>query len=607
MALSQKYGAQQLLGQGDTMLKRLWFLLGLLLACDNNQAPVASFSVNVLSGPPPLTVLANATASYDPDGFIQEYIWDWGDFTPPDFGPQAQHTYTNPGAYTLTLTITDNSGSSSRQTALVRVLSGNSLQHDPAVNLGGYLSDQYTWLDSQGQPRSAALVRNNQGDPRGAKGGYLERFTYTLPGGGTREVRGANGFFGGFGYIVSHLKDPSTASGEDDSPLGHQFGGQYRTVFVGAHHALHEFTLNYPRWGRVNNQRIKYQVPVTIQWLFATGKDHPLWSTGFDLSVAPAGAINADTRAPYGELYFDGGFDTVGGVAWGERFHFESTSKPLTLNSDWTWSQSNSGAPYNLLFTQNTDAEMGLVGTRVIGKQDAGGYEGGDGRGSTSANATQRCNTSQPTYRMPCDWKWPFQSVNYSFYNNQGQLDPNTPTASKRLAWGSDWGFLGQSSYSSINGFVGSGHPQVGYSVWVVLGTHSANPTRLLAQQMRTVDQTTLSATGATVRSGGPLGVGLSQSTTYSPIGYNPTYGTWEANLGAATVQLSFSVPAGQSLERPMLRLHGANQLPNSISLNATALVADTDYFASLDSSTGQLWITLARNLQGQAQLSLLF
>jgi len=74
--------------------------------CWFNKPPVASFTANPLSGVAPLTVSFNALSSYDPDGTIVEYRWDFGDGT-VGYGQQVTHTYYNPGIYYPVLTVTD--------------------------------------------------------------------------------------------------------------------------------------------------------------------------------------------------------------------------------------------------------------------------------------------------------------------------------------------------------------------------------------------------------------------------------------------------------------------------------------------------------------------
>ncbi len=67
--------------------------------------PVASFTLSYTG-----TVLnADATGSYDPDGTIVEYAWDWGDGA-TSFGQTASHQYWDFNGKRITLTVTDNDG-----------------------------------------------------------------------------------------------------------------------------------------------------------------------------------------------------------------------------------------------------------------------------------------------------------------------------------------------------------------------------------------------------------------------------------------------------------------------------------------------------------------
>ena len=74
-----------------------------------NSEPVASFVATPISGPAPLFVTFDAHASYDPDGYIVEFRWNFGDGT-VGYGENVQHLYLEPGNYTVTLTVEDNRG-----------------------------------------------------------------------------------------------------------------------------------------------------------------------------------------------------------------------------------------------------------------------------------------------------------------------------------------------------------------------------------------------------------------------------------------------------------------------------------------------------------------
>ena len=72
--------------------------------------PVASFSYEILtSDGPSMSVNVDGTASTDPDGMIVSYAWDFGDGS-TGTGARATHFYAVAGAYTISLTITDDYG-----------------------------------------------------------------------------------------------------------------------------------------------------------------------------------------------------------------------------------------------------------------------------------------------------------------------------------------------------------------------------------------------------------------------------------------------------------------------------------------------------------------
>lgn len=58
-------------------------------------------------GQRPLTVIFDASNSYDPDGAIVSYDWEFGDYTVGS-GMIVSHEYTELGDYTATLTVIDN-------------------------------------------------------------------------------------------------------------------------------------------------------------------------------------------------------------------------------------------------------------------------------------------------------------------------------------------------------------------------------------------------------------------------------------------------------------------------------------------------------------------
>src|SRR5712692_4823933 len=83
-----------------------------------NIPPTASFTVtgnNTVTGS---TVSFNAGASVDPDGTIASYAWTFGDGG-SSTGVTASHVYGAAGTFTVTLTVTDNSGSTGTKSVKV--------------------------------------------------------------------------------------------------------------------------------------------------------------------------------------------------------------------------------------------------------------------------------------------------------------------------------------------------------------------------------------------------------------------------------------------------------------------------------------------------------
>jgi PKD repeat protein len=90
--------------------------------------PVANFSFSPTSGTAPLTVTFDASASYDPDGSVVGYSWNFGDGATGS-GRVTSHTYTSNGTFTIRLTVTDNEGKTGSTTKSITIVKVN----DPPV------------------------------------------------------------------------------------------------------------------------------------------------------------------------------------------------------------------------------------------------------------------------------------------------------------------------------------------------------------------------------------------------------------------------------------------------------------------------------------------
>jgi len=82
-----------------------------------NRPPIASFTESATLVPTGTVIYFNASASYDPDGYIVSYFWDFGDETNGN-GVTIEHAYADNGTYTVTLTLTDNDGATATATAI---------------------------------------------------------------------------------------------------------------------------------------------------------------------------------------------------------------------------------------------------------------------------------------------------------------------------------------------------------------------------------------------------------------------------------------------------------------------------------------------------------
>ncbi|MEW5827026.1 MAG: PKD domain-containing protein [Candidatus Bipolaricaulota bacterium] len=91
-----------------------------------NTAPLAVLDAEPLDGVAPLTVEFRATRSYDPDGSIRRYAWDFGDGEKAT-GATVDHVYAQAGTHDVTLTVTDRRGARSTASVTIRVRATNEL------------------------------------------------------------------------------------------------------------------------------------------------------------------------------------------------------------------------------------------------------------------------------------------------------------------------------------------------------------------------------------------------------------------------------------------------------------------------------------------------
>lgn len=85
-----------------------------------NQPPVAIADGSPLAGEAPLAVSFDATASFDADGSIVSYEWDFGGGN-TGAGQTPSHTFESQGTFKVILTVTDNQGAKGSDSLFVNV------------------------------------------------------------------------------------------------------------------------------------------------------------------------------------------------------------------------------------------------------------------------------------------------------------------------------------------------------------------------------------------------------------------------------------------------------------------------------------------------------
>ena len=91
-----------------------------------NALPIVSIETDRTEGIAPLTVRFDGTGSWDPDGTIRRYRWDFGNGEDGD-GPQVEHTYSAPGTYEATLTVIDKRHARASASVTILVRESNAL------------------------------------------------------------------------------------------------------------------------------------------------------------------------------------------------------------------------------------------------------------------------------------------------------------------------------------------------------------------------------------------------------------------------------------------------------------------------------------------------
>jgi PKD repeat protein len=101
----------------------------------NGMAPIAVADASApTSGTAPLAVSFSSTGSYDPDGTIVAYDWDFGDGTTSTLANPVK-SYSAPGTYTASLVVVDDSGLSSVANTVTIIVQSNNVIYVAAITM----------------------------------------------------------------------------------------------------------------------------------------------------------------------------------------------------------------------------------------------------------------------------------------------------------------------------------------------------------------------------------------------------------------------------------------------------------------------------------------
>ncbi len=104
-----------------------------------NQNPIAIFNYNPENPKVNQSILFNASNSYDPDGEIDQYLWDFNNDNITDaYGKTSNHSYSAAGIKQAILKVIDNQGADNQTSREINVLANQV----PIVNIGGPYSGE---------------------------------------------------------------------------------------------------------------------------------------------------------------------------------------------------------------------------------------------------------------------------------------------------------------------------------------------------------------------------------------------------------------------------------------------------------------------------------
>ena len=127
------------------------------------QPPVAVASATPMSGAAPLAVTFTDGRSYDPDGSIASYSWNFGDGTALDPGTNPSHVYLSKGTYTAVLTVTDRTGFSDTASLVITATGPPSVPTGLSAAAASSSQINLSWSDNSDDETGFTIERSTGG------------------------------------------------------------------------------------------------------------------------------------------------------------------------------------------------------------------------------------------------------------------------------------------------------------------------------------------------------------------------------------------------------------------------------------------------------------
>jgi hypothetical protein len=125
-----------------------------------NQVPVAIAKTNHSENNVGYNVYLDGSDSYDPDGYLDSYEWDFDDGKPHEFGPKVKHVYgkhkwngTAYESYNVRLVVKDNEGAVSETSISITPWIAGDTNGDGDVNIIDLARMGKSWNTHSGDPK----------------------------------------------------------------------------------------------------------------------------------------------------------------------------------------------------------------------------------------------------------------------------------------------------------------------------------------------------------------------------------------------------------------------------------------------------------------------